>query len=385
MKGLRYLLEALAKLRTERPELHLTVIGRQKEGGRSAETIDHLGLADAVEFVSGVTDQRLVELYNEAELAVVPSLYEGFSLPAIEAMSCGSPVVATTGGAIPEVVGTDGETALLVPPGDSEALAARIAWALDHPTSGPPSAPPGGSGWIAVELAAHRRAHRRAVPGPAGRGPLSDADRHRRAEPRTRVEACGADRRLRRAGPGPGPLVLDMGAGAGRHAFEAFRRGARVVALDYGFDELGDVRTLFAAMRTRARRRQPRRRGQRRRHPPAVPRRHLRPHHLLGGLRAHPGPGRRLRELRRVLKPGGVLAATVPAWLPEKVCWALSEEYHAPFVEGGHVRIYTEAGLRQDLRDAGLRPGDATTPTPCTRRTGGSSARWGRPTTTTPW
>jgi len=133
MKGLAYLLEALAKLRVERPELHLTVIGRKKEGGKSAETIDRLGLTDHVEFVTGVSDQRIVELYSEAELAVVPSLYEGFSLPAIEAMSCGVPVVATTGGALPEVVGPDGETALLVPPGDSEALAAKIAWALDHP------------------------------------------------------------------------------------------------------------------------------------------------------------------------------------------------------------------------------------------------------------
>jgi glycosyltransferase involved in cell wall biosynthesis len=133
MKGLSYLLEALAKLRVERPEMHLTVIGRKKEGGRSAETIDRLGLTDHVEFVTGVPDQRIVELYSEAELAVVPSLYEGFSLPAIEAMSCGVPVVATTGGALPEVVGPDGETALLVPPGDAEALAAKIAWALDHP------------------------------------------------------------------------------------------------------------------------------------------------------------------------------------------------------------------------------------------------------------
>ncbi|HYI60328.1 MAG TPA: glycosyltransferase family 4 protein [Acidimicrobiales bacterium] len=133
MKGLSYLLEALAKLRVERPELHLTVIGRKKEGGKSAETIDRLGLTDHVEFVTGVPDQRIVELYSEAELAVVPSLYEGFSLPAIEAMSCGVPVVATTGGALPEVVGADGETALLVPPGDAEALAAKIAWALDHP------------------------------------------------------------------------------------------------------------------------------------------------------------------------------------------------------------------------------------------------------------
>ena len=133
MKGLRYLLEAVAKLRTERPEVTLTVIGRPKEGGESARTIAALGLEDAVTFVSGVTDERIVELYNEAEVAVVPSLYEGFSLPAIEAMSCAIPLVATTGGAIPEVVGPDGVTAFSVPPGDSGALAAKIAFVFDNP------------------------------------------------------------------------------------------------------------------------------------------------------------------------------------------------------------------------------------------------------------
>ncbi|MCX7619518.1 MAG: glycosyltransferase family 4 protein [Acidimicrobiales bacterium] len=132
MKGLRYLLEAVAKLRTER-HVELVVIGKLKEGGPSARTIDQLGLRDAVIFVSGVPEERIIELYSEAEVAIVPSLYEGFSLPAIEAMSCGVPLVATTGGALPEVVGADGDTALLVPPGDSDALAAKIREALDSP------------------------------------------------------------------------------------------------------------------------------------------------------------------------------------------------------------------------------------------------------------
>jgi glycosyltransferase involved in cell wall biosynthesis len=133
MKGLSYLLEALAKIRTERDDAHLVVIGRRKPGGRSDEVIRQLGLDDHVEFVTGVPDDRIIELYAEAQLAVVPSLYEGFSLPAIEAMSCGTPVVATSGGALPEVVGRDGETALVVPPGDSGALAAKLSWALDEP------------------------------------------------------------------------------------------------------------------------------------------------------------------------------------------------------------------------------------------------------------
>jgi glycosyltransferase involved in cell wall biosynthesis len=133
MKGLSYLLEAVAKVRTDRDDAHLVVIGKRKPGGRSDEVIRQLGLDDHVEFVTGVPDDRIIELYGEAQLAVVPSLYEGFSLPAIEAMSCGTPLVATSGGALPEVVGRDGETALVVPPGDSEALAAKLRWALDRP------------------------------------------------------------------------------------------------------------------------------------------------------------------------------------------------------------------------------------------------------------
>jgi glycosyltransferase involved in cell wall biosynthesis len=133
MKGQRYLLEALAKLRTDRPELKLVMVGRLKEGSAAQRTIEQLGLGDAVEFVSGITDERIVELYNESACAVVPSLYEGFSLPAIEAMSTGCPLVATTGGAIPEVAGPDGETCYMTIPGDSESLAAGIRRALEDP------------------------------------------------------------------------------------------------------------------------------------------------------------------------------------------------------------------------------------------------------------
>jgi glycosyltransferase involved in cell wall biosynthesis len=128
MKGLIPLLEALALVRRERPEAHLVVIGKLRDGSRVPAALARLGLAagDAVRFVSGVPEEEIVRLYGEAELAVVPSLYEGFSLPAIEAMACGTPLVATTGGALPEVVGEDGDTALLVPPGDPAALAAAL-------------------------------------------------------------------------------------------------------------------------------------------------------------------------------------------------------------------------------------------------------------------
>jgi glycosyltransferase involved in cell wall biosynthesis len=133
MKGQRYLLEALAKLRAERPALKLLMVGRLKEGSAAQRTIAQLGLEDAVEFVSGISDERLVDLYNESACAIVPSLYEGFSLPAIEAMSTGCPLVATTGGAIPEVAGLDGETCLMSEPGDSESLASAIRRALEDP------------------------------------------------------------------------------------------------------------------------------------------------------------------------------------------------------------------------------------------------------------
>jgi glycosyltransferase involved in cell wall biosynthesis len=129
LKGLSYLLEAVAKLRTER-EIRLTIIGKPREGA-SADLIDSLGLRDCIDFVSGVTDERIVELYAEAELAVVPSLYEGFSLPAIEAMATGICLVATDGGALPEVTGVDGDTVLQCPAGNAEALAAAIRRGLD--------------------------------------------------------------------------------------------------------------------------------------------------------------------------------------------------------------------------------------------------------------
>jgi glycosyltransferase involved in cell wall biosynthesis len=132
LKGLRYLLEAVAKLRVERP-LELVIIGQPRSESRTPQLISEFGLDDAVTFVSGVTDERIVELYSECAMAVVPSLYEGFSLPAIEAMSCGVPLLATTGGALPEVTGTHGETCFTVPPGDSDALASMVRIVLDDP------------------------------------------------------------------------------------------------------------------------------------------------------------------------------------------------------------------------------------------------------------
>ena len=132
LKGVRTLLEAVAKLRTER-DVHLVVVGRPTPGGPTEKLLDSLSLHDAVRFVKGISDEELATLQASAEVAVVPSLYEGFSFPAIEALACATPLVATRAGALPEVVGPDGECALLVDPGDAGQLASAIGRLLDDP------------------------------------------------------------------------------------------------------------------------------------------------------------------------------------------------------------------------------------------------------------
>jgi glycosyltransferase involved in cell wall biosynthesis len=135
LKGLVPLLEAVAKLATER-QVELVVVGTARPGGAAQKAIDRLALRGTVRFVSGLTDDGLADLLRSASVAVVPSLYEGFSLPAVEAMACATPLVATTAGALPEVVGPDGEAALHVPPGDPERMAAAIGRVLDDPGLG---------------------------------------------------------------------------------------------------------------------------------------------------------------------------------------------------------------------------------------------------------
>ena len=130
LKGLTVLLESVAKLRVDH-DVELVVVGKRRRGGLTDRALSRWGLEDAVRFVSGIDDDALVDLLNSAQVAVVPSLYEGFSLPAIEAMACQTPLVATTGGALPEVAGRDGDTALLVPPNDAGALAMAIGRLLD--------------------------------------------------------------------------------------------------------------------------------------------------------------------------------------------------------------------------------------------------------------
>ena len=130
LKGLKYLLHALAALAPARPDLHLVVIGQPKENSPVLKLIGDLGIGDRVRFTGYVNQDDYVRQYARASMAVVPSLYEGFGLPAGEAMACGVPVISTTGGALAEVVGDAG---LLVPPGNSEALQQAMASLLDHP------------------------------------------------------------------------------------------------------------------------------------------------------------------------------------------------------------------------------------------------------------
>nr|WP_207950158.1 glycosyltransferase family 4 protein [Nocardioides ochotonae] len=132
MKGISTLLEAFAKLRTER-DLELVLVTKPRPGGRTEKLIDKLAITDSVRFVSGVSDAELVELMGSAEIACVPSLYEGFSLPTAELMACATPLVVSRAGAIPEVVGPDGECADLVTPGDVGELGTAIAALLDDP------------------------------------------------------------------------------------------------------------------------------------------------------------------------------------------------------------------------------------------------------------
>ena len=162
--------------------------------------------------------------------------------------------------------------------------------------------------------------------------------------------------RLTKLGVPSGALVLDAGAGFGRHAFELARRGYRTVAVDRAVEEVAATQATLAAMAETG---------------------EVEDKHVVGVLRgdatALPFADESfdavitsevlehiqddmgaLAELRRVLRSGGVLAVTVPTWLPEKVNWMLSDEYHAPAAVGGHVRIYSATELKAKLRAAGL-------------------------------
>ncbi len=152
----------------------------------------------------------------------------------------------------------------------------------------------------------------------------------------------------------PGDRVLDMGCGAGRHAFEMYRRGGDVVAFDQDGDELAGVLDLFGAMRDAGEVPDGAEADIKQGDALSLPFADGEFDRVVASevLEHIPADTDAIAELARVLRPGGTMAVTVPRWLPEKVCWALSDAYHE--VEGGHVRIYTGDELVAKLVGAGL-------------------------------
>jgi glycosyltransferase involved in cell wall biosynthesis len=132
LKGVSHLLHAVARLRVER-DLELQLVAKLEPNGPTEKLIAELGISDIVHSSSGVTDAELAALLSSAEVACIPSLYEGFSLPAVEAMASGTPIVASRAGALPEVVGPDGECARLVSPGNVDDLTRVMGELLDSP------------------------------------------------------------------------------------------------------------------------------------------------------------------------------------------------------------------------------------------------------------
>jgi SAM-dependent methyltransferase len=154
----------------------------------------------------------------------------------------------------------------------------------------------------------------------------------------------------------PGDLLLDLGAGFGRHAYEAARRGARVVALDYAQDELVQVRNTFGAMFEAGELPENALAGTVRGDATKLPFRDgMFKQIIVSEVLEHiQDDVAVIAEMHRILAPGGTLAVTVPTWYPEKINWMLSDEYHAPKSVGGHVRIYTATELKAKLRAAGM-------------------------------
>lgn len=132
LKGISTLLESFAKLRTER-DVSLVLVTKPVPGGRTEQLIEELGIGDHVSFVNGVSQDELVKIMGSAQVGCVPSLYEGFSLPTAELMACATPLVVSRAGAIPEVVGEDGECAIQFTPGDVGELTAALERLLDDP------------------------------------------------------------------------------------------------------------------------------------------------------------------------------------------------------------------------------------------------------------
>lgn len=157
----------------------------------------------------------------------------------------------------------------------------------------------------------------------------------------------------------PGMTVLDLGAGFGRHAFESARRGAKVVAADLALNEMESTRDTFTAMIEAGELEEDNTHvGCTQANGLGLPFANNSFDRIIASeiLEHVPDDLGVMAELCRVLKPGGIIAATVPAAVPEQICWWLDDGYHAPTVAGGHVRIYTRSELTTKLESVGLEP-----------------------------
>ena len=157
-----------------------------------------------------------------------------------------------------------------------------------------------------------------------------------------------------RLGLRPGERILDMGAGAGRHAFEAYRRGGDVIAFDMDAEELGRVRDLFVAMKEAGEAPEGAEADVKEGNALSLPFADGEFDRIVAAevLEHIHEDVQAIRELVRVLRPGGTMAISVPRWLPERICWLLSDEYHAN--EGGHIRIYRADELHDKIAARGL-------------------------------
>ena len=355
LKGVGHLLHAVARLRVER-DLELQLVAKLEPNGPTEKLIAELGISDIVHSSSGLSDSELADLLASAEIACIPSLYEGFSLPAVEAMASGTRSSPAGPARCPRWSAPTARCARLVRPADVDELTAVLGELLDSPLELRRLGAPGAARARRVQLGIRCGTDRRGV----------------RAA-RTRVGH--ADRRLRPTGVGAGTKVIDVGCGAGRHSFEAYRRGADVIAFDQDGEDLNNVDEHPAGDEGRGR-------GARLGARPRRSRVMRSTCPIADGTfdcviasrssSMFPRTTGRSPSLIRVLKPGGRLAVTVPRWLPERVCWLLSDEYHAN--EGGHIRIYRPTGCatRSSHTDCDLTT--ATTPMRCTRHSGGSNA-----------